>query len=124
MGKSTTVLRFVASLFVAISTIQLAPAQQITGTLRGSIVDPNGEGVGTAIVTATLVETGLVRTTSADREGNYVFLELPVGHYQLQAQSHNFEKYLRQGISLNVNQVATVNVELRVGSDTQTVEVR
>ncbi len=36
----------------------------------------------------------------------------------------NFEKYLQQGISLNVNQVATVNIHLRVGSDTQQVEVK
>jgi hypothetical protein len=117
------VLRFAAALFFAIST-QFAQAQQITGTIRGSIVDPNGAGVGTATVTATQVETGLVRSTSPDREGNYVFLELPVGQYQLQVQSQNFEKYLQQGISLNVNQVATVNIKLRVGSDTQLVEVR
>ncbi len=124
MGRSTSVLRFAAALFFAISTIQLTPAQQITGTIRGSIVDPNGAGVGNATVTATQVDTGLVRTTSPDREGNYVFLELPVGQYQLQVQSQNFEKYLQQGISLNVNQVATVNIKLRVGSDSQLVEVR
>lgn len=122
MRKYAVALTLFAS--VLLITTQFTTAQQITGTIRGAIVDPNGAGVGTATVTATQVETGLLRTTSPDRQGNYVFLELPVGHYQLQVQAQNFEKYLQQGISLNVNQVATVNVHLRVGSDAQVVEVK
>jgi hypothetical protein len=99
-------------------------AQQITGSIHGTIVDPNGATVGDATVTATQVETGLVRTTTANHQGDYVFVELPIGNYQLEVKTKNFEKYLQQGISLNVNQVATVNVHLRVGSDAQVVEVK
>jgi len=124
MAKSSTALRIVSNLLFAILVSRFTPAQQITGTIRGTIVDPNGAVVGDAPVTATQVETGLARNTTADRQGNYVFVELPIGHYQVQVQALNFEKYLQQGISLNVNQVATVNVHLRVGSDTQEVEVK
>jgi hypothetical protein len=124
MGKSSTALRIAASLLFAILVSRFAPSQQITGTIRGTIVDPNAAVVSAAKVTATQVETRLVRTTVPDRDGNYIFLELPIGHYEVQVQALNFEKYLQQGISLNVNQVATVNVHLRVGSDTQQVEVK
>jgi hypothetical protein len=124
MEKSSTALRIVASLLFAILVSRFAPSQQITGTIRGTIVDPNGAVVSAAKVTATQVETRLVRTTVPDRDGSYIFLELPIGHYEVQVQALNFEKYLQQGISLNVNQVATVNVHLRVGSDTQQVEVK
>jgi hypothetical protein len=124
MGKSSTAFRIVTVLLFAIFVSRFSPAQQITGIIRGTLVDPNGAAVSKAMVTATQVETGLIRTTVPDREGSYVFLELPIGHYKMQVQAENFEKYLQQGISLNVNQVATVNVHLRVGSDTQQVEVK
>src|SRR3954471_1960374 len=124
MGKSSTGFRIITILLFAIFVSRFSPAQQITGSIRGTIVDPNGAVVSKAMVTATQVETGLIRTTVPDREGSYVFLELPIGHYKMQVQAENFEKYLQQGISLNVNQAATVNVHLRVGSDTQQVEVK
>ena len=87
-------------------------------------MDPNGAVVTTATVTATQVETHLVRTTVPDREGSDAFLELPIGSYKVQVQALNFEKYLQEGISLNVNQAATVNVHLRLGSDVQQIEVK
>jgi outer membrane receptor protein involved in Fe transport len=124
MGNFSTALRIVICLLVTIATPLQIHAQQITGTIRGTIVDPNGAPVTAATVSATQDETGLIRTATPDRQGNYVLLELPIGHYQLQVQSQTFEKYLQQGITLNLNQVATVNVRLRVGSDMQQVEVR
>src|SRR3954468_5301476 len=105
MGKSSTALRIVANLLFALLASRFAPAQQITGTIRGTIVDPNGAVVSNATVTSTQIETSLARITVSDREGRYVFLELPIGHYKVQVQGPNFEKYLQQGISLNVNQV-------------------
>ncbi|HXF13162.1 MAG TPA: carboxypeptidase-like regulatory domain-containing protein, partial [Terriglobales bacterium] len=124
MRQSSTALRILATLLFAVLVSRFSPAQQITGTIRGTIVDPNGAVVSNATVTAAQMETGLVRSTVAGRDGSYVFLELPIGHYQLQVQSQNFEKYLQQGISLNVNQVATVNIHLRVGSDKEQVDVQ
>jgi Carboxypeptidase regulatory-like domain/TonB dependent receptor-like, beta-barrel len=124
MGHCSTAPRIVATLLFVIFVSHFTPAQQITGTIRGTIVDPNGAVVTTATVTATQVETHLVRTTVPDREGSYVFLELPIGSYKVQVQALNFEKYLQEGISLNVNQAATVNVHLRLGSDVQQIEVK
>jgi Carboxypeptidase regulatory-like domain/TonB dependent receptor len=124
MRQSSTALRILATLLFAIVVSRFSPAQQITGIIRGTIVDPNGAMVSNANVTASQMETGLVRSTVADREGSYVLLELPIGHYQLQVQSQNFEKYVQLGISLNVNQVATVNIHLHVGSDKEQIDVQ
>ena len=55
--------------------------------------------------------------------GAYVLLELPVGHYQLQVERANFQKYVQQGITLNVNETATVPVRLNVGAASEMVEV-
>lgn len=120
MGKHVVALTFFILLLIASFP---AKAQQITGSIRGNIADPNGAVVRDAAVTATQVETGFVRSATSDRDGNYVLVELPIGHYQLEVKAKDFEQYLQQGISLNVNEVATVNVPLRVGSESQVIQV-
>jgi len=99
-------------------------AQQITGSLRGTVVDPSGAVVQSAAVSAQQTETGLTRTAFTDRDGAYVLVELPIGHYQIRAEAKGYQKYLQEGISLDVNQTATVNVHLKLGAETQLVEVK
>lgn len=98
-------------------------AQQITGSIRGTVLDPSAAVVRDAIVTATQIETGLVRTAATNRDGSYVLVELPVGHYRLEVEAKGFQKYVQEGISLNVNETASVPVHLVVGAETQKVLV-
>jgi Carboxypeptidase regulatory-like domain/TonB dependent receptor len=98
-------------------------AQQITGSIHGSIIDSSGAVVQSAVVTVTQVETGLVRSATSDRNGNYLLVELPVGHYRVEVAATGFRTYVQGGISLDVNESATVPVRLVVGSGTQQVEV-
>jgi outer membrane receptor protein involved in Fe transport len=111
---------------VGIMLLAAAPlfAQQITGSIRGTVTDSTGAVVAGATVTARQVETGLARTATTDRSGDYLLLELPVGHYGLEAVAKGFQKYLQEGITLNVNETATVSVHLAVGAETQQVQVR
>lgn len=111
------------SLCVLSFSLQLA-AQQITGSLRGTVTDPSGAVVQNAIVTATQADTGLGRSTSSRRDGTYLLPELPVGHYRLEVVAKGFSKYTQEGISLNVNETATVPVRLVVGTEKQEVNVR
>src|SRR6202142_2357413 len=96
--------------------------QQITANIRGTVLDPSGAIVQSATVTAKQVETGLTRAAVTDRQGEYVLVELPIGHYQLEVQAKGFQKYLQQGISLDVNETETVGIHLTLGSETQQVE--
>jgi hypothetical protein len=98
-------------------------AQQITGSIRGTVTDPSGAVVEGAAVSARQAETGLMRSTTTDHGGAYVLLELPVGHYQVQVEAKTFHKYVQQGITLNVNETATVPVRLTVGAEDEKVEV-
>src|SRR6266568_8084894 len=114
-------------LICAVLTICLslsAAAQQISGSIRGTVLDPTGATVAGAIVTATQTETGLTRMSTTDRSGEYVLLELPVGHYQLRVEGRGFETYIQQGIVLDVNETATVPVRLVVGAETQQIDVQ
>ncbi len=128
MGRRMSNLRRLAFALVAViagvSLISLNLAgQQITGSIRGTVVDPSGAIVQAATVTAKQIETGLTRVAVTDHQGEYVLVELPIGHYQLETQAKGFQTYLQQGISLDVNETATVGIRLKVGSETQQVEV-
>lgn len=98
--------------------------QEIAGSIRGSVVDGSGAVVSRVRVTATQRETGLKRSAMSDAQGAYVLVELPVGHYRLEAEAPGFKKYVQDGISLEVNQTATVAVRLAVGLQTQEIQVR
>ncbi len=99
-------------------------AQQITGNIRGTVSDPSGAVVQNATVTAHQVETGLERIAITDRGGNYVLVELPVGHYRLEVAARGFQEYLQEGIELDVNETAAVPVHLTVGSEKERVQVQ
>jgi hypothetical protein len=118
------ILRESVCVFAAAAGVAgVARAQQITGSIRGTVSDPSGAVVEGATVSAKQNETGLTRTTTTDDAGAYLLLELPVGHYQLQIEHNNFQTYLQQGITLDVNETATVSVSLKVGAGNERVEV-
>jgi len=100
------------------------PAQQITAIVRGTITDPSGAAVSNAEVTAVQRETGFTRTVTSDSQGAYLLVELPVGHYELFTEARGFQKFVQEGITLDVNQNATVMIHLAVGTATQEVHVR
>jgi outer membrane receptor protein involved in Fe transport len=116
-------LRSLICVLVVVSVGLTAVAQQITASIRGNISDPSGAVVQAATVTARQAETGLVRTVTSARDGSYLLVELPVGHYTLEVAAKSFQKYRQEGITLDVNQTATIPVRLTVGAETQQVEV-
>ncbi len=123
MGKSMGSAKTLTLFLMALLTSSNVTGQQITGSIRGTVSDPSGAIVRAATVTAKQIETSLTRVAITDRQGEYVLVELPIGHYQLEVQAKGFQKYLQQGISLDVNQTATVGIHLKLGSETQQVEV-
>lgn len=112
-----------SALVILLSPVALC-AQETTASLRGAVSDPSGARVPSATVTAIQAETGFTRRIGSDAEGNYLLVLLPVGHYRLEVTAPGFRKYVQEGISLSVNQVALVPVHLQVGLPQQTVQVK
>ena len=110
-------IRLGCVLALVLNVASRVSAQEIAGSIRGTVVDATSGAVQGASVNAKQTETGLTRTATTDRTGAYILLELPVGHYQLQVEAKGFQKYLQQGITLNVNETATIPVHLVVGAE-------
>jgi hypothetical protein len=123
--KTKSVFRSLAFVWVTLVAISASTwAQQITGSIVGTVTDPSGAAVSGVSITATQNETGLTRSAKTDHAGAYVLLELPVGHYWLRVEAKGFQTYIRQGIVLDVNDNATVPIRLAIGAETQKLEVQ
>jgi hypothetical protein len=98
-------------------------SQQVTGVIRGTVYDPSAATVSVATVTVTQFETGFKRSFSTNSFGEFTFVELPVGRYRVSAEAHGFQKFVQDGIVLEVNATATVAVHLAIGTDARQIEV-
>jgi hypothetical protein len=98
-------------------------AAQATAAIVGTIRDSSGAGVPGASVSVSNVRTGytLKRTTGTD--GTYSIPLLPVGEYRLEVEASGFQRYVRVGIVLAVNDRATVDATLQIGELTESVTV-
>src|SRR5690242_15192932 len=98
-------------------------AQSTGGRILGRVSDPSGAVLARANVTATNDATGVSRTSQSNESGDYVFLELPVGTYTLTFDLAGFKKNVRKNVTLDLNQVITLNMTMQIGEARETVEV-
>jgi hypothetical protein len=96
---------------------------QATTSLRGVVTDPSGAAIPNATVHLINVDTTTERTATTDQQGSYVLAEVQPGHYVLQVEAAGFAKFEQKGFQLLVNLPATINVHMKVGAATTTVEV-
>ncbi|MHB8541738.1 MAG: carboxypeptidase-like regulatory domain-containing protein [Candidatus Acidiferrales bacterium] len=96
---------------------------QVSANITGSVTDQSGAFVAGAIVRATSIETGAIRTAATDGTGHYQLLSLPIGQYEVRASKEGFEEEIRKGVSLVVGQDAVVDFYLRVGQISQQITV-
>lgn len=99
-------------------------AQTITGTITGTVTDPSGAVIPNVTVTATNSATNITNTATTNESGVYNLLFLPVGNYNLSAESTGFKKSTAGPITLEVNQTARLDLQMQVGAATETVEVQ
>jgi hypothetical protein len=111
------------SLVVMICGANAAFAQEVTATITGTVTDASAAAVVGANVTAKSVDRGITYTTVTNDSGIYRITQLPVGNYDLRIEKSGFQAALYPVITLVLNQVARIDVELKVGQVSQTIEV-
>jgi hypothetical protein len=93
------------------------------GTMTGVVTDPTGAVVPDASVTIKDRSTGDVQTTTTNNAGRYVFVNLRPGKYEVNITKTGFSKTTIPEDVIEVGMVSTNNVTLKVGAESQTVEV-
>ena len=97
--------------------------QTLTGTIQGTVTDPDGAVVTGVAVTVVNTGTNQSRTVSTNASGNYSAPGLPVGSYALEASLAGFNTERRTGITLQIDQSARFDIILQVGAINQVIEV-
>jgi hypothetical protein len=98
-------------------------AQEVTATVTGSVTDPSGAAVSGANVTAMSVERGIAYAGTTNDSGLYRISQLPAGSYTVKVEKSGFSLASIPVFVLAVNQVARIDVTMKVGQTTETVEV-
>ena len=96
---------------------------QATTSLRGAVTDPSNAAIPNATVHLVNTDTSAARTVTTDQQGAYVFTEVVPGNYVLRVEATGFSNFEQKGFQLLVNLPATINVKMKVGAATTTVEV-
>ena len=89
---------------------------QTTSLISGTVKDPSGGVVPSATVTLTNTLTNTQNTTTSNRDGIYSFPSLVAGQYTLHVDAPDFSRFEQQGIKLEINQSARVDVAMKLGS--------
>lgn len=110
-----------ATLVFAASAI--GQSQANAADLSGTVTDPSGAVVAGATITAKGSGTGIVRTATSNAEGNYRFIGLPPGDYEVSVEAKSFKKSVISGVKLTVGQSADLTVKLDVGEASAIVNV-
>jgi len=100
-----------------------ASAQEVTASIVGTITDPSGSAIKNAAVTATSTERGTVWRAETNDTGAYTLTRLPVGGYTVKVEAQGFQTALYPAFTLVLNQTARVDVAMKVGQVSETVEV-
>jgi Carboxypeptidase regulatory-like domain/TonB-dependent Receptor Plug Domain len=97
-------------------------AQVTTGTLVGTVRDPSGIVPGATVIVRE-VNRGTSSTYVTDETGSYTAPFLAPGTYAVEVNVQGFKKWVREGVILQVNQRARVDVTLEVGGIEETTNV-
>ena len=96
--------------------------QTATTSVRGDVTDSSGAVIPHVDITITENSIGFTQTHQTDEKGSYSFQQLPPGTYLIKIHAPGFNEQSERAVLL-VNQPATINIALKVGSSTTTVDV-
>ncbi|MCL5745042.1 MAG: TonB-dependent receptor, partial [Acidobacteria bacterium] len=116
-------MRFAQFLLLVSLCARSVFAQTQGATLRGVVTDSSAAVVAGASLTLTNVDQSRSWTFQTNTAGEYVFVQIPPGHYALAVEAPGFKKHVREGLTLEVAQVAELNITLEVGAVNETIDV-
>ena len=115
--------RFLVLLCGIMAAAGLLRAQEFRATLSGRVLDAGGSPIPNAKVRVTNASTGEARDATTDAQGNYVVPLLNPSVYTVKAEAQGFKTAVKEGLQLNVNQAATLDLQLELGSMTTQITV-
>ncbi len=89
---------------------------QVYGTISGFVRDPSGAAIPGATVKATLVAQQTTRTVQTNTEGNYIFVAMVPGMYEVTFEAPGFQRQVNKDVELTANQNLRLDAAMVVGA--------
>ena len=109
--------------FLLVASGNTGLGQTSTATLIGIVQDSTGAVLPNVTVSVTNRERNATQLTRTNETGTYVLPALNPGNYSVTAESPGFKRFVREGVVIQLNQVARVDIRLGLGSIEETIEV-
>ena len=126
-GVAKTLSSFLFFLMLSLTVLILSAAglaQELAATLTGTVTDASGALVPNATLVVHSEDTGAdVRKVTTSSTGNFNITNLPAGTYTVTVQLEGFQKFVASSVILNVAEKHTLDVQLKAGKVTESVEV-
>ncbi len=109
------------SLVILLFTVAVSYAQ--TGEIKGKVTEPGGKEPVPFASVAALINGNEVRATVTDIDGNYTLKPLNPGKYDIKVTSVGFQPSLKNGVTVSIDKISFVNIEMAKGVDLKQVDV-
>ena len=96
-------------------------AQDATGTVLGTIADPQGSVLPGAQVTVTNTGTQQKSTATTGPDGTFRVTNLPIGNYTVSVEHEGFAKTQTRAQKLQINQSLRFDIKLQLGGTSTTI---
>jgi hypothetical protein len=115
----------VVTLCVGCCTLFSTPAraQSTYGAISGMITDASGGSIAGVQVTLTSLATSAKQSQTTGADGLYLFSNLFVGHYRIDAEKKGFKRTSQTDVEVAIQQTSAINLTMQVGDVAQTIEV-
>src|ERR1700678_508711 len=110
-------------LLLCVASLQTAWGDDIYGKIDGTVTDASGSAIPGATIKATNTQTGVAQSVQSHSDGNFEFLQLPVGIYDVVVTKTGFSTLTERHLVLEVGQTSTLKAKLDVGAVTESVQV-
>jgi hypothetical protein len=115
-------LRYVFLLVLLLAGLPFRASAQ-NATIVGTVTDPSGSVIANVKISITHAETNLVSSLTTNDAGQYVAVDVPIGHYNIKAEASGFKVAEQKGLVLQVGDRTRVDFQLVLGAATETVTV-
>jgi len=122
--RSTVTIVFLALLLVLAALCATpANADNLYASIRGTVTDPSGAVLPEVKLTAIDLATGISYTTRSGNDGEFSFLQLPIGDYNVIADKSGFKRFTAGHIHLDLDQVYSLKPVMDIGTATEVITV-